>query len=194
VIRHRTIPLVAAAIIAAGLAGCGIDDPYADNGTTTPTTATEDQHTDEAPPLDTTTGATTPPLPELDRRDERIRVAVDFAVTQATWTGDTWLKQQERMKALASGRALRDLEHVDVPLADQAQVIADSKLTSRASFLAADIRKGRDSPTEATVIVVLKVQAGGAGRKDDVPDYTVNQATVSKVDGEWRVTNYVTLP
>lgn len=196
----RTIALTAVAIAAVG---CGVDDPYASSTTSTsaaPTTTAPaapaqvpgDQ--DAPNPVDTVTGATTIVPTEVDRRDERIRVAVDFAATQATWTPDTWIRQQRRLGTLATGSAKAELNPTDLPLEDQAQALRDAKATSRATFLAADISQGRDDASEATVIVVLKVIAGGAGRQESNPDYTVNQAKVQRTSAGWRVRDYTTLP
>jgi len=201
----RTLRYFTLVAVAIATAGCGVDDPYASTTPTTATTAPTAATTAPAPaqvptdqdepnPVDTVTGATTIVPTEVSRRDERVRVAVDFAVTQATWTPDTWIPQQKRLGTLATGAAKAELNPTDLPLEDQAQALRDAKATSRATFLAADVSEGRDDPSEATVIVVLKVVAGGAGRQESNPDYTVNQAKVQRTSAGWRVRNYSTLP
>lgn len=174
------------------LAGCGLDDPYTnpDADTTTPTQPARDA---QGPP-DTLTGATTTVPDTIRDRDEATRVAVDYAITQATWTPDTWISQQQRLRDLSTGQARDELDR-GTPLDEQAQAIADARSTSRATFLAADYERGRPPTSErATVVVVLRVVAGGEGRQDTYPEHTINRAKLTRTPAGWRVSSYVTLP
>jgi hypothetical protein len=193
-VPRRLAPVL---LVAAALTGCGIENPYSGDDPGGPLA--------KAPrPSATTTNTaaaapgqpTADPVPVVSRRDPRVAVAVDYALTQATWTPQTWVQQIEHLQTLATGAARKEIHRASdgVSLEAQARALGSSQMTSRATFLGADIAKGRDSESAATVIVVLRVQASGEGRQTSGVDYTVNEAQLTKASGGWRVSRYLTQP
>ena len=103
------------------------------------------------------------------QRDRLVRVAVDYTLTQATWSADTYVAQRARLAELATGPALAQLAPRDgqPPAAVAAQLTA-ARSSSRASLI------GTDGPTRRhEVVVVYKVRATGSGRSADRRDYQV---------------------
>jgi len=165
-------PIIAALIVASLLAGCGLADP---NATRTPVGAPR---------------ASTGPTAGLgEQRDPLVRVAVDYALTQATWSPDSYLAQKARLARLSTGRARAQLTARDGQ--SPATVVAHMR-AARSSSSAALI--GTDGPSrERVVVVAYMVLATGAGRTGR-PAYEIAHVTLTRQQGAWRVIDFAIQP
>jgi hypothetical protein len=165
-------PTLAAIAAASMLAGCGIPNP---NATTAPPSV---------PPA--RTGLRTP---LARQRDPLLRVAVDYALTQATWSPDTYLAQKARLARLSTGRARAQLA---VSTAAPAGVVAQLRAagsSSTASLI------GSDGPTaQHQVVVAYKVLATGVGRTAGRADYELAHITLTRHHRAWLVSDFAIQP
>ena len=171
--RSSTTSLAAAAML---LAGCGIANPQASTTPQQPATAP--------------TGVRTPARVIDAQRNRVVRVAVDYTLTQATWSADSYVAQRARLAELATGPALAQLAPRDgqPPAAVAAQLTA-ARSSSRASLI------GTDGPTRRhEVVVVYKVRATGSGRSADRRDYHVAHLTLTPRHGRWLVSRFAIAP
>lgn len=163
------------------LAGCGVSDPYGPEKRATTTTAAA------APP---------PPVSAPTRRglnDPVVRVAVDYATTQATWTASTWLAQRRHLRQLATAAQQRAIDaQVTAPPAEQVAALESSGEQSSARMLAVDVAARR--PTGTVVVVVLKIRAQGSGRDAAATDYSVSEVTVTASPDGPRVSDFLVRP
>jgi hypothetical protein len=165
----RTLVAIAAAIL---LAGCGVSNPGA--VTTPPSTA--------APARLRT--------PAVEQRDPLVRIAVDYTLTQATWSPDTYLAQKARLARLSTGRARAQLAITgDQAPADVAAQLRAAGSTSRASLI------GTDGPSaKHDVVVAYKTLATGVGRTPGRADYRLAHVTLTRHDGAWLVSGFAIQP
>jgi hypothetical protein len=165
----RTLAAIAAVII---LAGCGVSNPSA---VTTPRTA-------PAPARLCT--------PVVDQRDLLVRVAVDYTLTQATWSRDTYLAQKARLARMSTDRARAQLAITgDQAPADVAAQLRAAHSSSRASLI------GTDGPSaQHEVVVAYKVLATGTGRTPGRADYQLAHLTLTRHDGAWLVSRFEIQP
>lgn len=172
-------PTIAAAAAAALLAGCGISNPQA---STTPR-----QRPAGAPAA---TRVRTPRAVVDAQRERQVRVAVDYTLTQATWSADTYVAQRARLAELATGRALAQLAERDgqPPAAVAAQLRAAGS-SSRASLI------GSDGPSaEHEVLVAYKVLAIGTARAPGRADYQLAHVVLSRHRRAWLVSRFAIQP
>ena len=163
---------IAAITTASLLAGCGLADP---NATSTPASATP------AP--------TGPPAAPGQQRDPLVRAAVDYTLTQATWSPDSYLAQKARLARLSTGRARAQLTVRDGQ--SPANIVAHLR-AARSSSSATLI--GTDGPTrEHVVAVAYKVLATGTGHTGR-PDYEIAHVTLTRQQGAWRVIDFAIQP
>jgi hypothetical protein len=174
--RPRITPVAAAAAL---LAGCAISNPQA--STTVP------QRPAAAP---APTGVRTPAAVLDAQRERQLRVAVDYTLTQATWSADTYLAQRARLAERATGRALAQLADRDgQPPAAVAARLRAARSSSRASLL------GTDGPSaEHDVVVAYKVLATGTGRTPKRADYQLAHVTLTRRDGAWLISRFAIQP
>ena len=176
--RPRTI----AAAIAAGvaLAGCGLHNP---DTVKTPPPA---RLTVPVPPA----RLTTPPAVLAGQRDPLVRVAVDYALTQATWSPDTYVAQQAHLATLSTGQALADL----TPRAGQPPAAVAARLAAAGSSSQATLI-GTDGPTPShEVVVAYKASATGIGRSTGHPDYAIAHVTLTPHAHGWLVSGFAIQP
>jgi hypothetical protein len=167
----RTLAAFAAAIL---LAGCGVSNPSA---VTTP----------RPTPQPAPTGLRTP---IIQQRDRLVRVAVDYTLTQATWSPDTYLAQKARLARMSTGRARAQLAVTgDQAPADVAAQLRAAGSSSRASLLGAD-----GASPEHEVVVAYKVLATGAGRVRGRADYQLAHVALARRDGAWLVSRFEIQP
>ncbi|MEY2515438.1 MAG: hypothetical protein QOJ89_2796 [bacterium] len=169
--------VIATVAAATAITGCGIPNP---NAATTPVPTV-------AKP------ATAPPAPASDpgtRRDPLVRIAVDFTLTQATWSADSYLVQKARLAQRSTGRARAQLTLPD----------GQSPATVAAQLKAADASStakllGTDGPTrQHEVVVAYKTRATGIGRDADRVDYQVAHVTLTRHHGHWLVADFSIQP
>jgi hypothetical protein len=195
-VLHRTTVAIAAATAALALSACGRQDPQPAPQPTT--TAAADLPASDGTDFPAPHGEhATPAGPKLtvartDLSDPRIKLAADYAVTAATWTPRTWIDRLVRLKDLATGTALEDLETPGSP-SDAAQALAADDAASTATLLSGQLAGKPEARDAATVIVVLKVTATSAGQPR-APEYDVAEVTVMRLDDGWRVSDYVLQP
>ena len=174
--KRASVPLAAAAVVL--LAGCGLHNPDV--------VKTPPAH--PRPP--TPTGLLTPSSVVAAQRGALLRIAVDFTLTQATWSPDTYVAQQAHLAGLATGQALAQLAPRDgqPPAAIAAQLAAASS-TSQAQVI------GTDGPNaQHQVVVAYKVLATGAGRHPGQPDYQLAHVTLTRRGPAWLVTAFEIQP
>ena len=163
---------IAAITTATLLAGCGLADP---NATT--------------PPASATPAPTGPPAVAGQQRDPLVRAAVDYTLTQATWSPDSYLAQKARLARLSTGRARAQLTVRDGQ--SPANIVAHLR-AARSSSSATLI--GTDGPSrERVVAVAYKVLATGAGHTGR-PDYEIAHVTLTRQQGAWRVIDFAIGP
>ena len=171
-----------AAAIAAGvaLAGCGLHNP---DTVKTPPPA---RPTVPVPPA----RLTTPPAVLAGQRDPLIRLAVDYTLTQATWSPDTYVAQQAHLATLATGQALAELApRPGQPSAAVAAQLAAAGSSSQATLL------GVDGPTLGhQVVVAYKASATGIGRSTGHPDYAIAHVTLTPHAHGWLVSSFAIQP
>jgi hypothetical protein len=87
--------VIATVAAATAITGCGIPNP---NAATTPAPTA---------PAPSTAAAAPPSAGGVvgTKRDSLVRIAVDFTLTQATWSADTYLVQKARLAQRSTGRA-----------------------------------------------------------------------------------------
>ena len=165
----RTLAALAAAIL---LAGCGVSNPSA--VTTPPPTA--------APARLRT--------PLIAQRDPLVRIAVDYTLTQATWSPDTYLAQKARLATLSTGRARAQLAITgDQAPADVAAQLRAAGSSSRASLI------GTDGPSaKHEVVVAYKTLATGVGRTPGRADYQLAHVTLTPGQARWLVSTFEIQP
>jgi hypothetical protein len=165
---RRTLPALAAAIV---LVGCGVSNPSA--VTTPPTAAPARLHT-----------------PVVKQRDPLVRVAVDYTLTQATWSADTYLAQKARLARLSTGRARAQLAvTADQAPADVAAQLRAAHSSSRASLI------GTDGPNaKHEVVVAYKVLATGTGRPPGRADYQLAHLSLARHGRSWLISDFAIQP
>jgi hypothetical protein len=174
--------VIATVAVATAITGCGIPNPNAAT-TLAPTAA--------APST-----ATPPPAPPAQgsvvgtKRDPLVRIAVDFTLTEATWSADTYLVQKARLAQRSTGRARAQ---VTLP-AGQSPATVAAQLKAAGSSSTAKLL-GTDGPThEHQVVVAYKTRATGIGRDADRVDYQVAHVTLTRHNGHWLVADFSIQP
>lgn len=167
-------PTLAAIAAASMLAGCAIPNPHA--------TATSRS----APPPPAPAGLRTP---VAGQRDPLLRVAVDYALKQATWSPDTYLAQKARLARLSTGRARAQLAVMSMAPASVVAQLRTARSSSTASLM------GTDGPTaKHEVVVAYKVLATGVGRTRGRADYQLAHLTLTGHQGAWLVSDFAIQP
>ncbi len=157
----------------AALTGCGISNPS--DPSSQPTVA--------APP----SGLRAAPS---RLRDELVRAAVNFTLTQATWSPDTYVAQKGLLAAASTGLARAQLATPDgqSPTA-VARLLNAAGASSRASLL------GTDGPDEShRVVVAYKTVVTGSGRARDRAAYEIAHVTLVREHGRWLVSTFAIQP
>lgn len=168
-----TIHLAAALAAVLLLAGCGIANPAA---TTTPRTTVAPAPADVHPP------AALPAVP----RDPLALLAVQFTLTQATWSPETYVTGRALLARISTGRARAQLAApAGESAADVAAILQAAGSSSRASLI------GTDGPNAAhEVVVAYKVVGSGAGRRPGRADYQLAHVTLTRQQGRWLVLTF----
>lgn len=186
----HALQILLVSVMAAVLAGCGIDDPYNDPGqgsaSAQPAEAAH-SHDEDVPDTSDPTTAVSADAPGNAGAEE---VAIAYGLAQTNWSAATYEQQYERMTDLAGGKLADDLAS-SRPEADQLQGIKETRQINRSQVVAVDTRKSTGS--EAVIVVVYRENAGSGGVLDPVPHHTVHQATVRKTDATWRVVKWSSL-
>jgi hypothetical protein len=174
-----TVRVPLAMLAAAGLlTGCGIPNPSA----TTPPPQTA--------PAPAPTDVRTPAAVLGAQRDALVRRAVDFTLTQATWSPDTYVTGRARLARISTGRARAQLAApAGESSADVAAILKTAGSSSRASLI------GSDGPNSAhQVVVAYKVVGTGAGRHPRRADYQLAHVTLTRQQGRWLVSTFEIQP
>lgn len=159
------------------LVGCAIPNPGA---TTTPRTTVA-----PAP-----TGLRTPAAVLVAQRDPLVRVAIEFTLTQATWSPDTYVSGRARLARISTGRARAQLAAAGgESSADVAAILKAAGSSSRASLIATD---GPNAAHE--VVVAYKLVGTGAGRRPGRADYQLAHVTLIRQQGRWLVSSFAIQP
>jgi hypothetical protein len=164
----RTPIAIAAAVV---LSGCGVPNP-------------------SAPSTPAPVGLRTPGAVVGVQRDALVRLAIQYTLTQATWSPDTYLAQRGRLAELSIGQARAQLTPRDGQ--SPARVAAALKAagsSSTATLLGADAPNDNDE-----VVVAYKVHATGSGRDADQTDYQVAHVTLTRRHGRWLVSGFAIQP
>jgi hypothetical protein len=171
---------VAAIVAGVSLAGCGLSNP--DDTARTP--PAHPGSVAVAPSLRTTTAAV------AAQTDAEVRIAVVYALTQATWSPDTYVSQQARLAALSTGQALAQLAtRAGQPPAAVAAQLAAAGASSKAALI------GADGPNpEHQVVVAYKTIATGAGRNTGQPEYAIARLTLTRRSKQWLVSSFAIQP
>jgi len=166
----RALAAIAAAAV---LSGCGIANPSAQS---TPVRAPDGLRT-RGDVVDA-------------QRDPLLRAAVDYTLTQATWSADTYVAQRGRLAELATGQARAQLTPRDGQSpAGVAAALKAARASSSATLL------GTDGPTARhDVIVAYKVRATGHGRARDHTDYEIARVTLTRQQGAWLISTFAIQP
>lgn len=170
----------ALSLAAVALGGCGLSNPDA--------TRTPPRPRAVAPVAPT--GLRTQAAVLAAQRDAQVRVAVDYVLTQATWSPDTYVAQQAHLADLATGQALAELapRPGQPPAAVAAQLKAAGS-SSRATLI------GTDGPDPAhEVVVAYTTIAAGVGRNTGHPDYQLAHVTLTPHAHGWLVSAFEVQP
>lgn len=175
----RTLVRLALAACAAAIAGCGIPDPNTPPGPSSSTSLAP------AP-----SGLRTPTAVVDAQRDPIVAVAVEYTLTQATWSPDTYLVAKARLAQLSTGHARAQLAVArGQSPADITRYMKAAGASSKASLI------GTDGPTrERRVVVAYKVLATGAGRSPGRPEYRIAHLTLTRQHGAWLVSEFAIAP
>ncbi|MCA1657563.1 MAG: hypothetical protein LC713_07650 [Actinobacteria bacterium] len=175
-----TAQTVATAIAAAALlGGCGLQNPDAAKPPPPAQVAVP-----VAPP-----GLRTPPAVLTAQHDPLVRIAVDYTLTQATWSPDTYVDQQAHLAELSTGQALADLTpRPGEPPAAVAARLKAAGSSSRATLIATDATAARQ------LVVVYKAVATGVGRSTGHPDYQIAHVTLTRSGRGWLVSGFQIQP
>jgi hypothetical protein len=124
------------------------------------------------------------------QRDARVRLAVRYTLTQATWSPDTYLAQRGRLAELSIGQARAQLTPRDgQPPARVAAALKAAGSSSTATLL------GADAPNaDNEVVVAYKTHATGSARAADHTDYQIAHLTLTRRHGRWLVLNFAIAP
>ncbi|MCA1657096.1 MAG: hypothetical protein LC713_05230, partial [Actinobacteria bacterium] len=134
-------------------------------------------------------GLRTAPAVLVAQHDPRARVAVDYALTQATWAPDTYVAQQARLAGLSTGQALADLTpRAGAPPAAVAARLKAAGSSSQATLIATAATAARK------VVVVYKAIATGVGRSAGHPDYQIAHVTLTPSGRRWLVSGFEIQP
>jgi len=188
--RYRVGALLAASAAAATLSGCGLSNPYAPTATSTRPSATTSSRPSSAPARTFSPALRTPAAVLAAQRNAVVRVAVDYALTQATWSPGTYIAQLAHLATLAVGPAAAQLTPTRAPAAT-VNALRAAGASSRAVLLASD---GPTPGPAPTVVVITRVSATGAGRNPNVPDYQVCHLTLTHTPAGWRVAQFAIQP
>lgn len=194
---HRTarhLPTLAATLLLAlAAAGCGgrDDDPRT---TTTNDAPPADATDNPAPKGQTQPGPGPVKLPGPNGNDPRTQTAARYAVNAVSYTPETWIDQQTRLRQLAVGEELEQLDENASDLQTQQQALLRNRQNSAGRVLGVDL--ARAGETAATVVVVLKVTATGQGRSaaPDAADYEIAEVDVTRTSEGWRVSRFEIQP
>jgi len=169
----RSAAALAAIAAAAALSGCAIANP---NAQTTPGRAPD--------------GLRTPGDIVDAQRDPLVRVAVEYTLTQATWSPDTYVAQRGRLAELATGQARAQLTPRDGQSpAGVAGALKAAGASSTATLL------GTDGPSARhDVVVAYKVRATGSARAPDSTDYHVARVTLTRQRATWLISTFAIEP
>jgi hypothetical protein len=167
----RALAALAAAVVLT--TGCGVANPSA-----------------PSKPSHTPQGPRTPGAVVGEQRDPRVRLAIQYTLTQATWSPDTYLAQRGRLAELSIGQARAQLTARDgQPPARVAAALKAAAASSTATLL------GADTPnSEPEVVVAYKVHATGSGRAADQTDYQIAHVTLTRHHGRWLVSTFAIAP
>jgi hypothetical protein len=193
--------LLAAALAALAMAGCGVEDPLNDRPadrsagpaatTAAPGTPVDAAANSDAEPPRDTRDPESLTSPDARANAHAEDVAAAYGLAQTNWSWRTYATQYRRMTELAGGALARDLK-ANPPEQDQLEGIQADRQTNRSSTIAVDSHVL--SPTKTRVIVVYQELGGGAGVTDLAPRHTVYRAVVTKLAGGWKVTRWSHLP
>ena len=163
----------AAAAAAVLLAGCGVSNP---SPLTTPTRHPQ--------------GLRTPTTVVAAQRDPLARLAIDYALTQATWSADTYVAQRGRLAQLATGRARAQL----TPRDGQSPVSVAARLRAAGASSTASLL-GSDGPdAKQRVVVAYKTVATGTGHTIGAADYQIAHVTLARQHGRLLISDFAIAP
>jgi hypothetical protein len=132
----------------------------------------------------------TPTAALAELSDAQVRVAVDYALTQATWSPDTYVAQQAQLAVLSTGAALAEL----APRPGQPPAVVAAQLKAAGSSSRATVI-GTDGPNPGReVVVAYKTQATGTGRNAGQPDYQLAHVTLVAHGSRWLVFDFQVQP
>jgi hypothetical protein len=124
------------------------------------------------------------------QRDARVRLAVAYTLTHATWTPDTYLAQRGRLAELSTATARAQLTPRDgQSTAGVAAALKAADSSSTATLI------GTDAPnTTNEVIVAYKTHTTGTGRNPGRPDYQIAHLTLTRHHDRWLVSHFAIQP
>jgi hypothetical protein len=132
----------------------------------------------------------TPTAALAELSDGQVRVAVDYALTQATWSPDAYVAQQAQLAVLSTGAALAEL----APRPGQPPAVVAAQLKAAGSSSRATVI-GTDGPSPGhEVVVAYKTQATGTGRNTGQPDYQLAHVTLVADGSRWLVSDFQVQP
>jgi hypothetical protein len=175
--RHhrRTVAAVLTAL-ALMVAGCGLEDPYANQ----PEDATEET-------ASTTTEAPQPPEAAPGREPAGRRDALErFAQTWMTWSFETLADTRKRLAALA-GEALRERMLRYASDAEDDLALRTANSSNGGSVEGVLLRRG----APALVVTRETTRFGDGGEQSG---YFVYEADAEQIDGTWKVVEWRPLP
>ncbi|MCA1679735.1 MAG: hypothetical protein LC777_12700 [Actinobacteria bacterium] len=165
----RGLVVIAAAV---ALSACGIPNPSA------PSTPSPAPQRLRAP------GAV------VGVQDARVRLAIGYTLTQATWSPDSYLAQRGRLAELSIGHARAQLTPRDgQSSAGVAAALKAANSSSTATLLGADAPNANNE-----VVVAYKTHATGSARAADQTDYQIAHVTLTRRHGRWLVLNFAIQP
>lgn len=195
--RHHLTAAAAALLLALTASGCGLNDDH-DSTTTTQATTTQaspaNATDNPAPQTQPQPGPGAVKITAANTKDPRVETAARYAANAVSFTPENWIDQQTRLKQLATGDELVQLEKNSSVVQRQQQVLQQSRQTSAGRVLAADI--STSTADSATVVVVVKVTGTGTNRNINpgAADYDVAEVGLTHTTAGWRVNAYTIQP
>ena len=169
----RLAPL-ATLLLAAALAGCGPQNPYAERSAPTP------PQTTAAPAAPAVTPADDAPL----------ETAAAYTRAARSYRALTALRQWRHQLELSAGRLRAEVRQARPDAAQLEQLRADH-VTATATVTA---RRLEPSPADGRAVALVQLAervVAGAGVAEQT---TLNRVTLARRDGAWKVTAFTVLP
>jgi hypothetical protein len=190
----HTLTLIAAAVTAGAIAGCGISNPYQHASTNRSTsTSTSTASPPAANPAQNAGELPAPPPPSASSQTPAKvqstpeRAITQFAALYMNWTWRTLAAHQRQLAALSVGAA-RLSEQQAAAAATGDSTIAQSRVSNHGQIIS--IARSLTGPKQW--VIVTREQTGGNSQYDGLQaSYHVTLAQLTQLPGGWAVSKWL---